>query len=302
MRVEIEQYSGFCFGVENAIKLTEQALLSGEEIYSLGHIVHNEAEVKRLEEMGLKTINHEQFRELRNAKVVIRAHGEPPGTYAIARKNNIEIIEATCPIVKRIQQKIRRHYEEMGGKVQNIIFGKKEHAEVIGLLGQTGGNSILVSDLEDIAKIDYNRPAEIFSQTTRSREKYAEIISEIRKAYKKAGHEPARMLEVNNTICGQVANREPVLGKFCASHEVIVFVSGKSSSNGRMLFDVCSKINSETYFISDTSEIKDEWFDGVSSVGVCGATSTPKWLIKKVAERIEMTGERGNNSSKGLPL
>ncbi|MEE4213494.1 MAG: 4-hydroxy-3-methylbut-2-enyl diphosphate reductase [Bacteroidales bacterium] len=292
MRVEIEQYSGFCFGVENAIKLTEQALLSGEEIYSLGHIVHNEAEVKRLEKLGLKTINHEQFSKLRNAKVVIRAHGEPPGTYAIARKNNIEIIEATCPIVKRIQQKIRRHYEETGGKVQNIIFGKKEHAEVIGLLGQTGGNSILVSDLEDIAKIDYSRPAEIFSQTTRSREKYAEIISEIRKAYENAGHEPARMLEVNNTICGQVANREPVLEKFCASHEVIVFVSGKSSSNGRMLFDVCSRINSETYFISDTSEIKDEWFDGVSSVGVCGATSTPKWLIKKVAERIEMTGER----------
>ncbi|MGM0666829.1 MAG: 4-hydroxy-3-methylbut-2-enyl diphosphate reductase [Bacteroidota bacterium] len=302
MRVEIEQYSGFCFGVENAIKLTEQALLSGEEIYSLGHIVHNEAEVKRLEELGLKTINHEQFRELRNAKVIIRAHGEPPGTYAIARKNNIEIIEATCPIVKRIQQRIRKHYEEMGGKVQNIIFGKKEHAEVIGLLGQTGGNSILISDLEDIAKIDYNRPAEIFSQTTRSREKYTEIISEIRKAYEKAGHEPSRMLEVNNTICGQVANREPVLEKFCSSHEVIVFVSGKSSSNGRMLFDVCSKINSETYFISDTSEIKDEWFDGVSSVGVCGATSTPKWLIKKVAERIEMTGERGNNTSKGLPL
>jgi 4-hydroxy-3-methylbut-2-enyl diphosphate reductase len=292
MRVEIEQYSGFCFGVENAIKLTEKALLSGEEIYSLGHIVHNEAEVRRLEKLGLKTIDHEHFRDLRNAKVVIRAHGEPPETYAIARRNNIEIIEATCPIVKRIQQKIRRHYEEMGGRVQNIIFGKKEHAEVIGLLGQTGGNAILISDLEDIAKIDYNRPSEIFSQTTKSREKYAEIVSEIRKAYEKAGHEPGRMLEVNNTICGQVANREPVLKKFCDRHEVIVFVSGKSSSNGKMLFNVCSKINPRAYFISDTSEIKDSWFDGVSSVGVCGATSTPKWLIKNVAERIEMAGER----------
>jgi 4-hydroxy-3-methylbut-2-enyl diphosphate reductase len=223
---------------------------------------------------------------------VIRAHGEPPGTYDIARRNNIEIIEATCPIVKRIQKKIRSHYEEMGGSVQNIIFGKKEHAEVVGLLGQTGGNSILVSDLKDIEKIDYNRPAEIFSQTTKSREKYAEIINGIRKAYEKAGHEPGMMFEINNTICGQVANREPVLKKFCSSHEVIVFVSGKRSSNGKMLFDVCSRINSEAYFISDTSEIKDSWFDGVSSVGVCGATSTPKWLIKKVAERIEMTGER----------
>lgn len=292
MRVEIEQYSGFCFGVENAIKLTEEALLSGEEIYSLGHIVHNEAEVKRLEKLGLKTINHEQFRKLHNARVVIRAHGEPPETYDIARRNNIEIIEATCPIVKRIQQKIRRHYEEMGGSMQNIIFGKKEHAEVVGLLGQTEGNSILVSDLEDIGEIDYNRPAEIFSQTTKSREKYAEIINAIRKAYEKAGHEPGMMLEVNNTICGQVANREPVLEKFCGRHEVIIFVSGKSSSNGKMLFNVCSKINQQAYFISDTSEIKDSWFDGVSSVGVCGATSTPKWLIKKVAERIEMTGER----------
>jgi len=292
MRVEIEQYSGFCFGVENAIKLTEEALLSGEKIYSLGHIVHNEAEVKRLEKLGLKTINHEQFSELHKAKVVIRAHGEPPETYDIARSNNIEIIEATCPIVKRIQKKIRRHYEEMGGRVQNIIFGKKEHAEVVGLLGQTEGNSILVSDLEDIGKIDYNRPAEIFSQTTKSRERYAEIINAIRKAYEEAGHDPGLMLEVNNTICGQVANREPVLEKFCGRHEVIVFVSGKSSSNGKMLFNVCSKINQQAYFISDTSDIKDSWFDGVSSVGVCGATSTPKWLIKKVAERIEMTGER----------
>jgi len=294
MKVEIEQFSGFCFGVENAIKLTEKALKSGEDIYCLGHIVHNEAEVKRLEVLGLKTIDHDEFSKLRNCKVVIRAHGEPPETYSIARQNNIEIIEATCPIVKKIQKKIRKHHEEMGTRVQNIIFGKKEHAEVVGLLGQTEGNSILISELEDISKIDFNKPAEIFSQTTKSREKYSEIINEIRKRYKKTGHNPDKMLEVNDTICKQVANREPNLNKFCGEHEVIIFVSGKRSSNGRMLFEVCSRINAEAHFISDISEIKDSWFDNVSSVGVCGATSTPKWLIKKAAERIEMASGNKN--------
>ncbi|MDT8400070.1 MAG: 4-hydroxy-3-methylbut-2-enyl diphosphate reductase [Bacteroidales bacterium] len=293
MKVEIEQYSGFCFGVENAIRLTEEALKSGDEIYCLGHIVHNEAEVKRLEDLGLKTINHDEFRKLRKSKVVIRAHGEPPETYAIARENDIEIIEATCPIVKKIHNKIRKHYETTGTEVQNIIFGKKEHAEVVGLLGQTKGNSILISDLEDIPKIDFNKPAEIFSQTTKSREKYAEVISEIRKFYEKEGHHPGKMLEVNNTICGQVANREPSLKKFCSDNDVIVFVSGKTSSNGRMLYGVCSKINTAAYFISDISEIKESWFDNASTVGVCGATSTPRWLIRKVAEKIEMiAGEK----------
>lgn len=288
MRVEIERYSGFCFGVENAIRLTEEALKSGEEIFCLGHIVHNEAEVKRLEGLGLKTIDHDQFRKLRDSKVVIRAHGEPPETYKIALENNIEIIEATCPIVKRIQHRIHRHYQNQGSEVQNLIFGKKEHAEVVGLLGQTDGNSILISDLDDIAQIDFNKPAEIFSQTTKSREKYADIISEIRKGYEKEGHNPGKMLAVNNTICGQVANREPNLKKFCSEHDVIVFVSGKSSSNGRMLYGVCSAINTSAHFISDVTEIEESWFGNASSVGVCGATSTPRWLIKKVAERIEM--------------
>jgi 4-hydroxy-3-methylbut-2-enyl diphosphate reductase len=170
----------------------------------------------------------------------------------------------------------------MGTRVQNIIFGKKEHAEVVGLLGQTEGNSILISVLEDISKINFNKPAEIFAQTTKSREKYSEIINDIRKRYEKAGHNPDKMLEVNDTICRQVANREPNLTRFCGEHEVIIFVSGKRSSNGRMLFEVCSKINAEAHFISDISEIKDSWFDNVSSVGVCGATSTPKWLITKI--------------------
>ncbi len=286
MKVEIEKYSGFCFGVENAIKLTEQALKSGEEIFCLGHIVHNEAEVKRLEDMGLKTISRDEFRKLKNSKVVIRAHGEPPETYRIAKENNIEIIEATCPIVKKIQKKVRNHYESTGNNTQSLIFGKKEHAEVIGLLGQTEGHSILITEIDELGKIDFSRPAELFSQTTRSREKFAEIILEIRNRYEKAGFEPGKMLKVNNTICSQVANREPRLREFCRRHDVIIFVSGKTSSNGRMLYEVCSDINLRAYFISDISEIDDSWFDSASSVGICGATSTPKWLIRDVAERI----------------
>jgi 4-hydroxy-3-methylbut-2-enyl diphosphate reductase len=292
MKVDIEKNSGFCFGVEHAIKLTEEALKSGEEIYSLGHIVHNEAEVKRLEALGLKTINHDEFPLLRNTKVIIRAHGEPPDTYRIARENNIEIIEATCPIVKRIQKKVRNHYKNTGLTVQNLIYGKKEHAEVVGLLGQTEGHSIVISEKKDIDKIDFTRAAEIFSQTTRSREKYAEIIREIKKRYEHKGYDPDKMLTVNNTICGQVANREPQLRNFSLQHDIIIFVSGKSSSNGRMLFEVCSNINPNTHFISDINELRDEWFDKASSVGVCGATSTPKWLINMVAEKIEMISEK----------
>ena len=288
MKVEIEPHSGFCFGVEHAIKLTEDALKAGEEIFCLGHIVHNEVEVKRLEDLGLITIDHDEFRKLKNSKIVIRAHGEPPETYRIARENNIEIIEATCPIVKRIQHKVKTHFENTGNNIQNLIYGKKEHAEVVGLLGQTEGHSIVISEAEDIDQIDFGRPAEIFSQTTRSRAKYGELIREIRKRYEKEGYDSEKMLIVNNTICSQVANREPWLRKFCLQHDVIVFVSGKSSSNGKMLYEVCSKINPYTYFISDITEINDSWFDKSSTVGVCGATSTPKWLIKKVAEKIEM--------------
>ncbi|HEN20620.1 MAG TPA: 4-hydroxy-3-methylbut-2-enyl diphosphate reductase [Desulfobacteraceae bacterium] len=287
MKVAIEKNSGFCFGVENAIRMTEEALKSDDTIYCLGHIVHNEAEVKRLEELGLKTITHNEFSRLKNSKVVIRAHGEPPETYRIAEENNIQIIEATCPIVKRIQSKVRSQHEKTGNDVQSLIFGKKEHAEVVGLLGQTKGHSILISDIGDIEAIDFSRPAEIFSQTTRSREKYAETIRAMRKRYEEQGHDPGEMLQVNNTICSQVASREPRLRKFCRAHDVIVFVSGKSSSNGKMLFEVCSQVNHQTYFISNVDEIDNDWFKNASSVGVCGATSTPKWLIRDVAEKIK---------------
>ncbi len=287
MTIDIEPQSGFCFGVENAIRLTEKALKSGEKIYCLGHIVHNEAEVKRLEGLGLTTINHDQFRNLRNRKVVIRAHGEPPETYRIAEQNNIEVIEATCPIVKSIQKRIADNYRKTGNKVQNLIFGKKEHAEVVGLLGQTEGNSILISNLGDINKIDFNLPSEIFSQTTKSRDKYAEVVENIRLGYDKAGQDGEKMLKVHDTICGQVANREPRLRDFCGKHDIIIFVSGKSSSNGKMLYNVCKSRNSNSYFVSNASELSPEWFGKTDAVGVCGATSTPRWLIREVAEMIE---------------
>lgn len=292
MKVEIEQHSGFCFGVERAIKMAEEALDAGEDIFSLGHIVHNEAEVERLERRGLTCINHDEFRKLRNKKVLIRAHGEPPGTYETARNNNIELIEATCPIVRRIQKKIKDDYSNYGKHVQNLLFGKEDHAEVIGLLGQTGGKSVLLSGLKDIKKVDFNRPAAIFSQTTRSRERYAELVKALQEEYKKAGHDPDLMLEVNNTICGQVANREPHLRKFCSKYDIIIFVSGKSSSNGKMLYQTCRDINSGAHFISDETEIDYSWFEGVGSVGVCGATSTPKWLIRKVADKIRMADDK----------
>ncbi|MFP4487751.1 MAG: 4-hydroxy-3-methylbut-2-enyl diphosphate reductase [Bacteroidales bacterium] len=291
MKVEIEQHSGFCFGVERAIKMAEEALDAGEEIFSLGHIVHNEAEVERLERRGLITIDRDEFRKLRNKKVLIRAHGEPPETYDIAADNNIELIEATCPIVRRIQKMIKDVRINYSEQHQTLLFGKKKHAEVIGLLGQTGGESILLSGLEDIEMVDFNRPAVIFSQTTKSRERYAELIKALKKEYKMAGHDPDLMLQVNNTICGQVANREPRLKKFCAEYDIIIFVSGKSSSNGKMLYQVCKGVNPDSYFISDDSEIDYSWLEGVSSVGVSGATSTPGWLIRKVADKIKMTGD-----------
>lgn len=292
MKVEMEKHAGFCFGVERAIKMAEEALEAGEQVFSLGHIVHNEAEVKRLERLGLATIGEDEFRKLQNKKVLIRAHGEPPETYDTARKNNIELVEATCPIVRRIQKMIKDVNINYGEQFQTLLFGKKNHAEVIGLLGQTGGKSTLLSDLEDIKKVDFNRPAVIFSQTTKSRERYAELVKALKEEYKMAGHDPDLMLQVNNTICGQVANREPHLKKFCAEYDIIIFVSGKRSSNGRMLYQVCKGVNPVVYFISDDSEIDYSWFEGVSSVGVSGATSTPGWLIRKVADKIKMTGDK----------
>jgi 4-hydroxy-3-methylbut-2-enyl diphosphate reductase len=288
MEVEIDKRSGFCFGVRNAVEIAELALIRGEKVFSLGPIVHNDKEVERLASLGLVSVNHEQFRNLKDCKILIRAHGEPPETYRIAEKNNIRIIEATCPIVKKLQSKIRETWvktKEDNGQV--VIFGKPGHAEVVGLLGQTNNEGILISSTVDLSKIDVKRPVYLFSQTTMGVSEYNHIKELIFNSMKDRGIlDPVRDFEVNNTICGQVSNREPHLKAFARKHDTIIFVSGKESSNGKMLFSVCKSVNPDTHFVSSPEEIDGSWFTNKRSVGICGATSTPKWLIEKICDYV----------------
>ena len=288
MLVEVDERSGFCFGVRNAVEIAEEALARDEKVFSLGPIVHNDIEVERLSSLGLVSVNHDEFKKLRNCKVLIRAHGEPPETYGIARKNNITIIEATCPIVKRLQSRIRKTWmeaKELKGKV--IIFGKAGHAEVVGLLGQTDNEAILVNCQEDLDKIHFPAEVYLFSQTTMSVREYTDLAEAIILKMKEQGITDAEThLHKNNTICGQVSNRQPRLKAFAKKHDVIVFVSGRESSNGKMLYNVCRNENPNTWFVSSPEEIKKEWFTDMKSIGICGATSTPKWLIDKIKETI----------------
>jgi 4-hydroxy-3-methylbut-2-enyl diphosphate reductase len=269
------------------VEIAEKSLLKGEKVFSLGPIVHNDREVERLSSLGLVSIDHEKFRKLRDCKVLIRAHGEPPGTYTIAEKNNIEIVEATCPIVKRLQSRIRQTWNKvLEGSGQIVIFGKPGHAEVVGLLGQIDNEGILVSAQGDIDKVDVKKPVYLFAQTTMSLRDYSNFAEALQAKMRKEGIDPEKNLVVNRTICGQVSNREPHLKAFAEKHDVIIFVSGKESSNGRMLYSVCKKVNPETHFISSPEEIDRKWFEGRNSVGICGATSTPKWLIENIGEII----------------
>ena len=288
MRVETDMDSGFCFGVQNAVKTAEEALSRGEKVYSLGPIVHNEKEIERLASLGLIPLTHEQFRVLKNSTVLIRAHGEPPETYRIADENNITIIEATCPIVKKLQSKIRKIWirtkEEKG---QIVIYGKPGHAEVRGLLGQTDNEGVVIAGQDDIGKIDLSGPVYLFSQTTMSENDYKAIAGLIRRRMKDNGvKDPEKLLTIHNSICGQVSNREPHLRRFAEEHDIIIFVSGKESSNGRHLFSVCKSVNPDSRFISSAEEIDAAWFGNKSSAGVCGATSTPGWLIEEVYNHI----------------
>jgi 4-hydroxy-3-methylbut-2-enyl diphosphate reductase len=288
MIVEIDKRSGFCFGVQNAVEIAEKALLRGEKVFSLGPIVHNDKEVERLSAMGLASINHDEFLNLKNCKVLIRAHGEPPETYIIAQQNNITIIEATCPIVKRLQSKIKETWlKTKKGNGQVVIFGKPGHAEVVGLLGQINNEGILVSGPDDFKKINVLRPVHIFSQTTMSVKEYQNLTDILRMKMKENGiTDPEKNLIINNTICGQVSNREPHLKAFAKKHDAIIFVSGKESSNGKMLYSVCKNINPDTHFVSSAEEIDKLWFKGKESIGICGATSTPKWLIENIRDII----------------
>ena len=287
MTIEIDKNSGFCFGVVNAIQKAEEELLVNNKLLCLGDIVHNNVEVMRLEEKGLVTINREQFKNLKNQKVLIRAHGEPPETYIIAKNNNIQLIDATCPVVLKLQKKIKKGFQnvrKINGQI--VIFGKKGHAEVNGLVGQTNNKAIVISNMEDLTDLDYKRPIIIYSQTTRSHTKYKEIIAEIEKRAEQVSGTKKIDIISNDTICRQVYNRDVEIRKFCSNKDIIIFISGKKSSNGKVLFQICKQTNKKTYFISDTNELKKEWFKNIGNVGICGATSTPFWLMKKVKNAI----------------
>jgi 4-hydroxy-3-methylbut-2-enyl diphosphate reductase len=288
MVVEIDKQSGFCFGVQNAVEIAEKALLRGEKVFSLGPIVHNDKEVERLSSMGLLSITHDEFMELKDCKVLIRAHGEPPETYITAEKNNITIIEATCPIVRRLQSKIKDTWiKTKKGNGQVVIFGKPGHAEVVGLLGQINNEGILISGIEDFDKIDVSRPVYLFSQTTMSVKEFNNLRDILHfRMVEKGIQDPEKNLIVNKTICGQVSNREPHLKLFAQKHDTIIFVSGRESSNGKMLYSICKNVNEDTHFVSSAEEIDKLWFNGKKSVGICGATSTPKWLIENIRDII----------------
>ena len=286
MVVTVDDRSGFCFGVTNAIGKAEEILNTEDQLLCLGEIVHNDVEVNRLTTKGLTTINHDDLKGLSNRKVLFRAHGEPPSTYEIAKANGLQVIDASCPVVLKLQERIKRSYNELlpvNGQI--VIFGKKGHAEVNGLVGQTNNTAIVVEGLKDIDAIDFSRPIRLYSQTTKSIEGFKALKAEIEKrcTAKVEGVEPFKAYD---TICRQVANRQPQLMEFSRNNDVIIFVSGKKSSNGKVLFETCMSQNKRTFMVEDESEIDVTWFENANSVGVCGATSTPRWLMERVAQHI----------------
>ncbi|MDR1406193.1 MAG: 4-hydroxy-3-methylbut-2-enyl diphosphate reductase [Prevotellaceae bacterium] len=281
--IEIDDKSGFCYGVIRAIRTAEKTLDAGGALFSLGEIVHNDKELERLKRKGLHIVNHDGLQALKQAKILIRAHGEPPETYAAARQQQLDIIDCTCPVVLKLQQRIKACYGKMKTRHgQLVIFGKRGHAEVNGLVGQAGGDALVIENEEQLASVDFSRPVYLFSQTTKNPQEFERVCAAI-----KARMHRGVALETHNTICGQVAGRQPHLENFAHRHDVILFVSGRKSSNGKVLFDACKAANPRSYFVEDAGEVQPHWFDGCRSVGVCGATSTPKWLMEQVAERIK---------------
>ena len=287
IKIEIDSDSGFCFGVVRVIKLAEKTLDEHGKLFCLGDIVHNNRELDRLKGRGLVVIDYDEFKQLKNCKVLIRAHGEPPDTYQIAEKNNIELIDGTCPVVLRLQQRIKEKYEILKpDNGQIVVYGKKGHAEVRGLTGHTDNKAIIVEKMEDLKVLDISRPLHLFAQTTKSKEGYSNIVGKIKEMYQ-TGTDKKIYLHCTDSICAQVSARSAKIREFCTKHDVIVFVSGEKSSNGKILFEVCKKENSNSYFVSNEDQIKGFWFTNAKSVGICGATSTPKWLMEEVAEVIK---------------
>ena len=284
MIIEIDNGSGFCFGVTTAISKAEEELNKTGHLYCLGDIVHNSNEVERLKQKGLETITHDQLRQLKNVKVLLRAHGEPPETYEIAKQNNIEIIDATCPVVLQLQRRINKSYNECDGdeRPQIVIYGKRGHAEVNGLVGQTQGNALVIENLDEIDKIDFTRDIYLYSQTTKSLQEFKTLVEAIEKRIN--GNV---VFKSYDTICRSVANRIPQIRQFASRHELILFVCGSKSSNGKILFAECHDANPNSHMISNENEIDPSWLEGKHSIGICGATSTPRWLMNQVKNFVE---------------
>lgn len=280
IQIEIDSGSGFCFGVTTAISKAEEELSRSDTLYCLGDIVHNGMEVERLHLQGLQTIDHSQLSQLHDVKVLLRAHGEPPATYATAERNHIEIIDATCPVVLQLQRRIKRQYDE-NPQAQIVIFGKNGHAEVLGLVGQTDGNAIVVENLDDASHLCFDRDIYLYSQTTKSLDEFHALI-----AYIQAHISPQATFRSFDTICRQVANRMPNIAAFAVRHDMILFVSGHKSSNGKVLFNECLRVNANSHHIEQPSEIDLHWLDGVKTIGICGATSTPKWIMEQCRDHI----------------
>lgn len=281
MKIEIDSGSGFCFGVTTAITKAETELSDGNILYCLGDIVHNGMECKRLKRMGLITINHDEMKRLHDVKVLLRAHGEPPETYALAEENNIEIIDATCPVVLQLQRRIKRQYDA-NPEAQIVIFGKPGHAEVLGLVGQTNGTAKVIAHFDDVKSLDMNRDTYLYSQTTKSLDEFHRIIEYIQQHISQEAK-----FESFDTICRNVANRMPNISSFAVRHDLVLFVCGRKSSNGQVLFDECHSVNPNSYQVESPDEIRGEWLHGVDTIGICGATSTPKWLMEECRDRIE---------------
>ncbi len=289
MKVTVDTNSGFCWGVVRTVDIAEQELADSGKLYSLGEIIHNPVEIDRLGEKGLKTIRHTDLQNIKDAKVLIRAHGEPPETFRKMKEWGIEVIDATCPVVTKVQERIRKFYDK---QYQIVIFGKKDHAEVIGLVGHTNGTAIVIKSVDEVGILDFTKKTVLFSQTTMDKETFYAIRDAIKsriKAEFEVGtfEEMAIDFHAKDTICGQVSGRDKKLREFSQSNDVMIFVAGKMSSNGKVLFEIAQSVNPKTYFIEHEAELQEEWFAGAKTVGISGATSTPQWLMERVKKEIE---------------
>ena len=280
VQIEIDNGSGFCFGVTTAIQKAEEELAAGKTLYCLGDIVHNGMECERLKQLGLVTINHEEMSKLHGVKVLLRAHGEPPSTYVLPKKNDIEIIDATCPVVLQLQRRIKRQYDACP-EAQIVIFGKPGHAEVLGLVGQTESKAIVIANFEEVKRLDFTRDIYLYSQTTKSLDEFHRIIEYIQEHIS-----PEATFKSFDTICRQVANRMPNISSFATRHDLVRVVCGRKSSNGKVLFNECKSVNPNSHLIEGPEEIQKEWLEGVRTIGICGATSTPKWLMEQCRDAI----------------